>query len=575
MDQVIPGAAEPRTAAGFRERADALAGFGRVDEAIAELRRGLAEFPDDADLLGSLGWRLFFAGQPQEAESSAQRALAAQPDDPRALNTLCEITTADGRADEALGYARELQRGYPDWEVSHLNAAMALLADPRGPRAARKRRRAEARSCVDRALELAPEDVETLRRATVLLGRLDESAAASEALDRGLALAPHQEDLLLLAAAREDERAGRPTPGLAGMGAGHEAAALRLLSGVLAENPVQRVVAREISHRVWSRTQLLAGLALWMLAMLSVFAYLVFGEPSPGSRRSQVKFVEALLVLPVTWFVLFFTIRRKGLPKRFMRRLYAPVWWVWIGFVLAAVGGLGTLLWALVLGLRSGERQLELQGSYVGGVTMGIGFTAWLLMIAELLFVFARFRSEQRSGLFPRDAEGIAAARGELRSGLWGLVRVGIAGVLALLPLMASPIAMRPEAAGVLAAVAASLAVPPVIVLLLQCARVWGRQAGGRRIAAGVVVAAAFALAAAAVASVWLLADRHAAEFDPPPTPWELEMRERQQELNDSLDRLRLSLPDDEALERMDGSLEESRRVFRELAEGAGSGGAP
>lgn len=538
------GSAAPETASASFERARALEGFGRRDEALAELRRGLAGFPDDADLHGYLGWLQFFSGLPEEAGASAQRALALRPGDARALNVLCEVAVAAGRAEEGLASARDLQRHFPEWQVSHLNAAYALLAIEGGPREQRRRRRAEVRENLDRALRLAPEDVETLRRATIMLRRLDEQEAASETLDRALALDPSNEDLLLLAAEREAGRTSGPQhlQGL-GLSAGHDAAALRLLSGVLAENPEHRGAAREISDHVWIRTQLLAGTGLWLLAMLSVFAYLVFGEPSPGSHRTQLRFAEALLILPAGWFVLLFTIRRKGLPPRFMRRLYAPVWWVWIGFALAAVGGLGTLLWALVLGVRSGETQLATQGSYVGGVTMGIGFTAWLMLTAELLFVFARFRSEQRTGLFPRDAGGAAAARAELRGGLWGLIRVGVAALLALMPLYASPIAMRPEAAGVLAPVAASLALPPVVALLLRLGRLLDLRGRRRGPAVGIALAVSLALSAAGLVGVWLLADRHASEFDPPPTPWELEMRERGARLQESIDDLESSLP--------------------------------
>ncbi|MFT4232450.1 MAG: hypothetical protein QM606_06725, partial [Leucobacter sp.] len=463
-DGRAPGTEEAQTAERCFERAQALNGFGRSDEAIAELRRGIGAFPDDPDLLGYLGWLLFFAGHPDESERFAEQALAARPGDARALNTLCEVTVAAGRADEALRHARELQRCFPDWQVSHLDAAYALLADTSGSRSELASRRAEVRECLDRALELAPEDVDTLQRATIMLRRIDEPEAASDTLDRALALDPTNARLLLLAAEREAAKTSGPQhlQGL-GLSAGHEADALRLLAGVLAENPDHRGAARAISDGVWGRTQLLASAGLWLSAGLMVFAYLVFGEPVAGSRRTQLRAAEAMLVLPAAWFVLLFTIRGRGLPKGFMRRLYRPVWWVWIGFGAAGIGGLGVCLWALSLALRSGERQLETQGSYVGGITMGIGFTAWLLLIAELLFVFARFRSEQHSGLYPHDDEGRAAALAELKSLRWGLVRVGVAALLALLPALAAPIAMRPEAAGGFGAVAAALAAPPLV----------------------------------------------------------------------------------------------------------------
>ena len=71
----------------------------------------------------------------------------------------------------------------------------------------------------------------------------------------------------------------------------------------------------------WILAVSFVAMAAWMLAMLAAFAYLLFGEPMSGSRRTQVRFAEAMLILPMMWFVLLFTIRRRGLPKRFMRRL--------------------------------------------------------------------------------------------------------------------------------------------------------------------------------------------------------------------------------------------------------------
>lgn len=539
------GSSAEQTPARCFERAEALNGFGRREEAIAELRRGLGVFPDDPELLGYLGWLLFFAGEQDEAEDFALRTLAVRPADARALNTLCEITVAQARFAEGAGYARELLRHFPDWPVSHLHLAYALASDASMPFKARRRRRTEARASIDRALELAPEDVETLRRSTVLLRRLGDAEAASRTLDRGLELAPDDESLLLLAAQRESEKTSGPQhlQGL-GLSAGHQAAALRILSGVLADNPRHRGVARAVSDDVWGRTRLLATIGLWVCVLLMLFAYLVFGEPMSTSRRTQVRAGEALLILPAAWFVLFFTIRTKGLPKRFMRRLYAPVWWVWIGFVVAAIGGLGALLAAFSLALRSGETQLQMQGSYVGGITMMIGFCAWMLLIAELLFVFARFRSEQRSGLFPGDDEGRAAARAELREHRWSLVRVGIAALLACVPLVAAPVAMRPEAAGGFAAVAAALGIPPLIALLLRVGRVVSHRRGGNG-GAGAMLWAALAVAVLGVAGVWLLADRHAAEHDPPPMPWEIEMREQQKRMRDSIGDLDIPDPDD------------------------------
>lgn len=543
----------------FLERASALGDFGRADDAIAELRRGLAEYPQDPDLLGLLAWLLFFNGgsadigadsgaggeRAAEAERAAKDVLAARPHDWRGLTVLCEIAVQRGLPDEALAHAAAQCEHYPDWSGGHLNVAYALLGDERGSRAERKQRRAEIRASLDRALELAPENVETLRRVAIMLRRIDDPQGSSDVLDRALQLDPVNQDLLLLAAERVGGQPDQTVHGLGAVSAKNEAEALRLLSGVLAENPDHRGAARAISDQVWFRTQLLATLPLWLFAALMLFAYLVFGEPISTSSRTRVKGAEAFLMVPMAWLLLFISIRRKGLPKRFMRRLYKPVWWVWIGLAIAALGGLAMIFFALAMFARSGEAMLALQGSYVGGITRGIGFVAWFVLIGELLIVFARFRSERVAGLAVADAEGVAAARAELRTALWGLIRTGVAVVLALVPVFAAPIATRPEAAGGFAAVALALGAPPIVTLALRLGRWSGlrrrmRNPEGRGSSAAVV---AYALAAVtailAAVGAWLLADRHAGEYDPPPTPQQIEMQERQHEISEITQRLR------------------------------------
>ena len=521
----------------FFERAEALRSFGREDEAIAELRRGLGHHPDDADLLGFLGWTLFFAGHPKDAEDAAQRALAARPGDARALNTLSTLTAVDGRFDMSLDFARQMQDSYPDWAVAHLNAATALLADPRGPRAARNARRAEVRECLATARSLAPEDPETLRRASIMFGVLGDEAESSEALDTALAVDPLNEELRILAAAREDRRAsgatGNPTVHMMGAAA-HEAAAINLLAGVLADSPAQQHLAREISDRVWVRTQWLASLALWLTVALALFAYFLFGEAFDTTSRTRVRLGELFLVVPIMWFVLFFTIRTRGLPKRFLRRLFGQVWWVWIGLALAAVGGLGMIFQALALMARSGESALKLQGSYVGGNTMFLAFVAWVLVVAELLIIAARFVSAKRSGLVPRGLAGVAYARSELRQSLYGFIRVGIAAAVATAPLYASGIARRPEAADACVVAGLALAIGPIVWIMLNLGRYCAVRGGAQRPLAGVLYATAVAVAVAGVAGTWVLADQHAAAFDPPLTPWQEQLRDQNSKLSET-----------------------------------------
>lgn len=518
------------------ERAEVLAAVGRSEEAIEELRRGLAESPRDPELLGYLGWLSFFAGRPDDAEQAAQGVLAIRPHDARALNTLVEATVAAGRYDEGLEYARQLCEHYPDWQTSHLHLAHALASDPRGGGKAKRARAERVRSAIGEALLIAPEDVETLRRSAALHDAIGDRLEAERLVERGLEIEPGNESLLLHAAnlkGHDTVPSANPLIRLFRSSA-NETEALRLLSGVLAENPQQRAVVRSISDSVWLRTQMLAGVALGLLVMLMLICYLAFGDAAQAtSPRSRVRFGEALLMIPAIWFLTFLGLRDKGLPKRFLRRLYAKAWWVWGGIALAVVGGLGTVLIGFALLIRTG--QIETMGSYVGGITRSLGFLAWVLLIAELLIVLARFRAESATGLFPRNEDGGAAAREGLLLAAWGLLRAVAGGLLALVPILAAPIAMRPEAAGGFAAVAAAVAVPPLVRFVLALSRVcsigWGRA----------LVAAGLLLAAASIAGTWMLADRHASEFDPPPTPMELEMRELSARFRETSEKLQRS----------------------------------
>ncbi|MFT4232528.1 MAG: hypothetical protein QM606_07125, partial [Leucobacter sp.] len=125
--------------------------------------------------------------------------------------------------------------------------------------------------------------------------------------------------------------------------------------------------------------------------------------------------------------------------------------------------------------------------------------------------------------------------------------------------------------AGGFGAVAAALAAPPLVSLLLRLGRVLAmRRAGGRGVpgGAGALLWVSIALAAGAVVGVWLLADRHAAEHDPPLTPSELEMQERNERLREGFGDLKIGGVDDAELERQREELLRSLEEIREERRG-------
>jgi tetratricopeptide (TPR) repeat protein len=133
--------AHPDDSLALRVRAACHADRRELDLALTDLRRVLESHPDDDAARGELVYLLDRSGRTSEALAEAQLLANSRPDDPTALATLGEILQAsDG---------------------------------------------VEAIRVLDRALALAPEDLDIrFRRAEVLrrLGRLDEARAELEAL---------------------------------------------------------------------------------------------------------------------------------------------------------------------------------------------------------------------------------------------------------------------------------------------------------------------------------------------------------------------------------------------------------
>lgn len=497
-------------------RVQALDGFGRHDDAIEEARRGLAEFPDDPELLGMLAWLEFFHGDRERSEQAARQAVSVRPDDWRGLTMLVENAIVRGAHDEAVETARHMLSLLPNWDGAHLTLAFALAEQPAGSRGERKQRRAEIRDRVAEAVALSPENVDTLRRGSILLARAGDESGSAELLSRALQIDPDNEELLMLVAGSTGTK---PLEGL------------RILTGVLAANPQQRAAARSLSDSVWARTVFLASSLLFLLVGLLLFSTFVFDDGLTTTYRMRRQMVMPFLVLSAGWFFLLVRVNMT-LPKGYLRKLYSRVWWVWSGMVVAWIAFLGSALVGLTLAVRA--VQIEQQGAYLGGPSMMIGFVAWLVMIAEILLLTGWVFSERRNRLYPDDEEGIAAARGMVRQALWAvLIRGGIGILLALTPLLFGQWALRPEVAGAFPVVAIAVGLPPLVYLLLRCMLlVRGSASVLCAVAAGV-------LALAGIVGGWIFADRHAAEFDPPPTPLQLEMRERQKEMGEILDSIR------------------------------------
>jgi tetratricopeptide (TPR) repeat protein len=164
------------------ERALALAEVGRVDSAVAILRRLLAEGHDDPDLLATLALLLSDAGLRKEALEAADRALAGDPDSVLAHMGRAHALLGLERKDEALAAANEAVRLAPWDEDTHQFVAVIHAS---------KGEWAEARAAAERALAIEPESRVALGIRASALAFASEDGAWQEAAKKTLATAPH------------------------------------------------------------------------------------------------------------------------------------------------------------------------------------------------------------------------------------------------------------------------------------------------------------------------------------------------------------------------------------------------
>src|SRR6185369_11897332 len=115
LDAALRDAGEevPRRAQILGDRALALGGLGRHDEAIAEAQHALALASNNASLHHVLGFVLYFAGRISESIESVEKALEIDPTFAPALKTLALAQTAAGKIDDAVEVLQRSLRQNP------------------------------------------------------------------------------------------------------------------------------------------------------------------------------------------------------------------------------------------------------------------------------------------------------------------------------------------------------------------------------------------------------------------------------------------------------------------------------
>jgi tetratricopeptide (TPR) repeat protein len=146
--QLDPGVAEVHNNLG-----NVLLDLGRLEEALDSYRRALEINPDYGEAHGNLGNAARGLGRLDEAVASYRRAVALSVDASEALNNLGLALRDLGRLDEAVASYRQALTIRPDYAEAHSNLGIALRLQART---------AEAEASCRRALALNPRMAATL-----------------------------------------------------------------------------------------------------------------------------------------------------------------------------------------------------------------------------------------------------------------------------------------------------------------------------------------------------------------------------------------------------------------------------
>lgn len=154
----------------------------RSDLAERELRRYLADQPDDGAAHALLAMALISLRRGDEALDAMREAARLAPHDPTTVQAVAEVHVRMARPEAELAVRRALAL-YPDEPVYHALLAAALMQRPAHAYAAARLSR-KALAAADAGLALDPGHTECLiQRAQALLrlGRIAEARTASEA----------------------------------------------------------------------------------------------------------------------------------------------------------------------------------------------------------------------------------------------------------------------------------------------------------------------------------------------------------------------------------------------------------
>ncbi|MFD7326511.1 tetratricopeptide repeat protein [Streptomyces sp. NPDC059875] len=170
------------------EKADALFGVGRYEQAAGLVAQHLATAPDDATALVVLARCQHRLGREQEALDTVERALRVEPDALTAWLMRTHILLALKRYEEAEGSARHSVELAPQYWGSHY--ALGTVLD----RSVRVERRREAYEAARTAVALAPEESDAHFLVGLTAQRAGHHGIAKQAYETALRLDPQSSE---------------------------------------------------------------------------------------------------------------------------------------------------------------------------------------------------------------------------------------------------------------------------------------------------------------------------------------------------------------------------------------------
>ncbi|MFJ3320905.1 hypothetical protein [Curtobacterium sp. NPDC086286] len=373
------------------ERADALLGFKRPDDARAVLTAAGASTPDDPRLWATLARAERARHDHAASRTAAERALALDPDNATALSARVNAMLDANERQAAKAAAEELRERRPDWATAHLLWAFAHTRWSHAKRSAAEEAAwptadvARSAAALDRALELAPHDARLFADAAQCYRALswtDGALAprAREAMDRALELDPNDEWVMLAAGSvlQLSERVAQS-------------------ARVLAQHPTSWEARRRVDDGLWSLVSVPVGVVAWSLVVTVLGAHIAAG----GGANAVTKTLGWTLTGIAALWVCFVEVHSfakfpRGLLLRTMRRVpLVPV-----------VLGVAALTW-----IAGAAGAVLLLAGIVPPA--GDGYTTIVTVLAVALLLQSA----------AQDVTTIVQRRRQVRSGLWdGLV---------------------------------------------------------------------------------------------------------------------------------------------------------